>query len=249
MKKTTSLATLLLLLLFLITNCSKSDITDEGISKDSRLRITKMAHNKYLDNPSTFEYNTDNLIVKINLNYGENKKIVEIQYNSDNKPINVNLKEYYSNELRYDNTIEIQWTNNGFTLNYEDGEQDDIQLDSQRRVIKTNSNDEFTWYGNDSLIVKDMQYDDVEKYRFNEYKHPLSGLNIAVILAAEINLGEWEVEWQNNYCLREYDDGSWIIRNEYTVNEQGYPTLMETRYLNTEENLPNEYMSFEYESY
>jgi hypothetical protein len=161
----------------------------------------------------------------------------------------VNLKEYYSNQLRYNITTEIQWTNNGFTLNYEDGEEDDIQLDSQGRVIKTNNDDKFTWYGNDSLIVKDLQYDEVEKFRFNEYKHPLSGLNIAVILAADINLGEWEVEWQNNYCLREYDDGSWIIKNEYTLNEQGYSTLMETRYLNTDENLPNEYMSFEYEPY
>ena len=249
MKKTTSLATLLLLLLFLVTNCSKSDISNDDISKDSRLRITKMAHNKYLDNPSTFEYNSDNLIVEINLNYREDKKIVEIQYNAENKPVSVNLKEYYSNELRYRYTTVIQWTNNGFILKYEDGEQDDIQLDSQGRVIKTNNDDEFTWYGNDSLIVKDMQYNDVEKYRFNEYKYPLLGLNIAVIFAAEINLGEWEVDWQNNYCLTEYDDGSWIIRNEYTVNEQGYPTLMETRYLNTDENLPNEYMSFEYESY
>ncbi len=233
----------------IITSCTDDDNLEGNLDEGGRLRITKMAYNRHMDFPSTFKYNADNLIVKINLNYDEDKRIIDIQYNTENKPVSVNLKEYYSNELRYDNTIEIQWTNNGFTLNYEDGEQDDIQLDSQGRVIKTNNDDEFTWYGNDSLIVKDVHYDDIEKYKFNEYNHPLSGINIAIIFAAEINLGEWEVEWQNNYCLREYDDGSWIIKNEYTVNEQGYPTLMETRYLNTDENLPNEYMSFEYESY
>ena len=59
MKKTTSMATLLLLSLFFITNCSMSDISNDDISEDSR--FTKMPYNRYLDNPSTFEYNADKL--------------------------------------------------------------------------------------------------------------------------------------------------------------------------------------------
>lgn len=239
------------------TSCTDDDNLEGNPDEGGRLRIIKMAFNKYLDNPSTFEYNSDNLLAKLTINYSNGRKrICEVQYDSENNPIKV-IRTYFEYEGVPDNgetvIVDIQWTNEGYILKYGnydyDDEQDTIRLDSQMRVIGLNDNYIFDWTGNDSLTVRYVPSNSIEKFSFNNYKHPWSGINIATILAMDISLGEWEVEWQNNYCLREYDDGSWTIRNEYTVNEQDYPTLMETRYLNTEENLPNEYMSFEYESY
>lgn len=244
-----------LIFAIIISSCTDDDNLEDNPDEGGRLRITKMAYNKYLDYPIVFEYDSNNLLVKITTNWG-NDGVYTIENDSEGKPIKIN-GTYSDAGYIETNTVNIQWTSNGFMINYESGHSYTVLLDKQNRVIGINKygeyDDKFTWYGNDSLLVQDLVYDDIEKYIFNDYKHPLSEINIAVILITDISLGEWEVEWQNNYCISEYGDyykgntySPWI-RNEYVVNEQNYPILLETRYLDEDGDI--EYLSFEYESY
>ena len=245
MKKLISFTTFMFLLLILVTSCNDENNPEEG----SRLRITKMAYNEYLDYPSIFEYDSNNLLVKLTLSFEDGNNIYEIQYDAENKPVIVESKEYF-HELIDEDTTYIQWTNDGYVMTYSNNNdyKNNIKLDSQGRVIGSDD-DIFTWYGNDSLTVLYTPSNSISRFKFNNYKHPWSGINYAVIDAVSMQLAEWEKEWQYNYCIDEYYEDSFTIKVRYTVNEQNYPTLMEVRYLTDDEDLENEYMSFEYESY
>lgn len=227
----------------IITSCTDEDNPHEG----GRLRITKMAYNANLDNPSTFEYDLNNHLVKLILVEGNYTTTYDIENNADGKPIKITYDVY--DGMKYTIVIDIEWTDDGFIFVDEKYNEDDIfKLDSQGRIIKKTKKGFsyetiLNWNGDDNLTV------DEAEFKFNGIIHPLSNINIAILQAIDLYMGEWETEWQNNYCINEYRDGSMTIRLSYDVNEQNYPTLMKVRYGTNSESLPSEYMSFEYESY
>lgn len=68
-----------------------------------------------------------------------------------------------------------------------------------------------------------------------------------MILAADIPLGEWDAEWQNKYCISEWDGvGGFSAKITYIMNEQDYPIEMRTYYDSREE---PEVIFLEYEPY
>ncbi len=230
----------------------------------NRLRITKATREKD-DYQIIFEYNSDNQLDKISKQGNESVGYIEIEYNSNKRPVKI-IETREDTKYQHPPTtsaIEIQWTDNGFILVSEESNQNyTFVLNTQGRIIKLiswtgnnfNPNESFStetifnWIGDDNLIV-DKNLDDFnDKFEFNKINHPYSGINISIIFAAGIGMGKWEIEWQNEYCISEYSVHSFLAKMEYTVNEQNYPTVMDVKYGSGEESF-HEFWHFEYELY
>lgn len=243
---------LLFAMIIITASCEKESDTEGG-----RMRITKMADNESMNNATLFEYNSNNLLVNISWEYAGYSHDVDVVYNTNKQPVEVTETTDNHRYTPETSVTEIQWTNDGFNLVVEESNFEKIfVVDTQGRIIKkidsftsyyppyetSTYEDIFQWNGDESLKV------DEYRFTFNKYDHPFSGINIAVILAAEIEIGEWENEWQNKYCISEYKENYLSAKINYTVNEQNYPTMMDIQY-DSDEGSYHEFRYFEYESY
>jgi hypothetical protein len=251
MKNLIYLIALLLALIIMTASCEKESDIEGG-----RMRITKMAESESMNNATLFEYDSNNLLVNISWEYAGYSHDVVVKYNTDKQPVEVTETIDNHRYTPETSVTEIQWTNDGFILvGEEHDEKNSFELDTQGRITKkiesfTDANsyetltyeDIFQWNGDESLKVNEY------RFTFNKYNHPFSGINIAVILAAEIEIGEWENEWQNKYCISDYKENYLSAKINYTVNEQNYPTMMDIQY-DSDEGSYHEFRYFEYESY
>lgn len=204
------------------------------------LRISKVAGNIAMEYPwYKFEYNQDGMVEKFYRNWnpeGSNQPTL-IVYNNKNQPIKVH------NQV-------IEWGDNEFTIKsfwQNELERERIyKLDNQGRILKITDTDfyhnitsitDMKWIGSDSLYIGDRldvingdttYYPINHSFKFNDFNHPLSSINLAVIISADMALGEWDVEYQNKYCIEKFVEGNNNTYNlYYTLNEKRYPTRME----------------------
>lgn len=267
MKRNLFLLTALFLIGVLISSCEK-----DNNSGSARLRIVKIADNVAMENPLfVFEYGSDDLLSSIIEEYLTSKWISEIVYNSSSKPVAVNRKFYSNGSLENESTKNIGWNENGFEIYSSDGYSRYIyllnsqnELDSKISMDKNDFTQEFettsvqyfTWTGNNQVkrvfdyespwSIETAEYE--ETFKFVDNNSPFKGISISILFAAGIELGEWEGEIQNNYCLSEYIESSFSASISYEFNEQNFPTRADITYT-SEEGVEHDYVYFEYESY
>lgn len=238
MKKTLYFFILLLISVSFIASCERGDTPD-----GARVRITKIADNQAMEDPwYVFEYNSEGLLTTI---IGYSNYSMEIDYNSNGLPIKLN-----------DYTI-ISWTDDGFILSNDENDNKEIYvLEANGRIIKKTEiftpqfSDPDTsvinaiWTGDENLSVPEYS----STYKYVKKNNPFSGINLATVVAAELEYGEWEIEFQNNYCIIEYDEGIFSAEVTYQFNSQNYPTVADIKYT-SEEGVFHDYVYFEYELY
>jgi len=245
MKKINPIHLLFTVVLILVFSCDKAV---DNLS----LRITKVADNQAMEDPwYTFEYNTDGTLKSIS-------DVIDVVYNSNKLPIR--LTSTYFDGINYiENFTDIEWVANGFIItneNESDSHTDTYELDSSGRVIKRTSvyapvgGDPITkilvpeWIGNDILNIDEYE----ETFKYINKKNPFSNLNLAIVIADELEYGEWEVEFQNKFCISEWTDGGLSAEVTYQFNKQGYPIVADIKYTSGEGTF-HDYIYFEYESY
>lgn len=229
---------LIIVALFIGFGCEEDNLKPNK----NALRISKIADNIMMEDPwLTFEYNKDGLLEKIYSGWNSSEPTV-IVYNSKKQPIKV------GNDV-------IEWGDNEFTIKRfwenELEREKNYKLDNQGRILKItdtnfyNNNTTVTdmkWIGNDSLYIERHN----ESFKFNDIPHPLSSMNLAVIISADIPLGEWDIEYQNSLCLYKFSQPSISATLAYELNEQGYPIVANYRY-KSGEGVDYESIYFEYE--
>lgn len=206
----------------LITSCSKNEnpISDGNVG--SRLRISRSADNIGMQNAINFEYNSKNLLVKIwqDRDYISFESMIE--YNSSNKPIKATNNQYYSGRIEEAKLINIQWTNDGFNMQWLDLTYDNqylIKFDSQGKILSktyiqkhlSSAQSEITtfeWIGENNITekLKEGTYPAMTtaNYILNTIKNPFDQINIAILLIGhnDQNLSEF----QNKYCISQKKD-------------------------------------------
>jgi hypothetical protein len=255
MKEGTYLAVLMFLLVLVNASCEK-----ESNSASARLRIVKIADNQAMENPLyNFEYNAQNLLVKISSESQYSAFNTEITYSTNKLPIKLTTTCYYLGDIENVSVSNIQWINNGFVVSDEndiESGKDIYELDAKGRIIKSTNiytpqdlDPDTTviipdWIGEEELNISEYS----SSYKFVKKNNPLSGINLAIVIAAELEYGEWEVEFQNNFCISEWDEGGLSAVITYQFNEQNYPLVEDIKYT-SEEGTMHDYYYFEYESY
>jgi len=257
MKKLPILSVLFCAITLINISCTKDEITT---ANEAKLRITKIADNQAMENPwYTFEYDAQNLLVKISSEDQYSAIISEITYNVNKRPVKVTTTSYYSGYVEGITVTNIQWTNNGFVISDEDdffNEQDTYEIDTKGRVLKKiniftpqGSDPETTvitanWIGDESLNIPEYS----SHYKFVKKNNPFSGINLAAVIATELEYGEWEGEFQNNFCISEWNEEGLSAVITYQFNDQNYPFVADIKYT-SEEGTMHDYVYFEYESY
>jgi len=247
MKKLTYFLTLMFATTVLITSCEKINNTDGN--KDARLRISKITYADNLAYPVIFKYNDKNQLVNILEERQYTTKLQYIIYNSENKPIQI-IKKDSSNTIHNCVTtiFNIEWQNDGFIISSPNSyySTDFYKLDTKGRIIKVTSIEHYAtidentsyvntmnWIGDDSLI---SQYKYISgtttssSYKFIKNNHVLSDINIALIMCIDMTLGEWDTEYQNEYCVAQFKGGGISIQASYTLNDQNYPIIQDGKF-------------------
>ena len=122
------------------------------------------------------------------------------------------------------------------------------ELDSKGKIIRVSEEgtDEYNIVWDADIRVEvNLPHDETwgETVQYNEYNHPMSAINLAILNTHELDyIGtEFDNVYQNKYCIsmfQEWDFGADEI--EYQYNEEGYPTRATV--------IPdNDYIYFEYE--
>jgi hypothetical protein len=226
----------------------------------THLRITKIADNQAMENPwYNFKYNSKNLLVNISSEDQYSSFNSEIIYNASNQPIKISTTSYYLGRVEGINITNIQWNKNGFVISDEDdlfNEIDTYELDSKGRVVKLTNI--FTpqgstpqtsiitanWVGEESMNIPAYS----NNYKYTKKNNPFININLAVIIGAELEYAEWEQEFQNSFCISEYQEPAFTAGITYQYNDQNLPIRADIKYT-SEEGIDHEYIYFEYESY
>jgi hypothetical protein len=253
MKKVAYLMVLAFSMVLINTNCKKDE---NGSDPDeTSLRISKIADNQAMQNPLyTFEYDAQNLLVKI---YSENQystQYDDIVYNTNKQPIKVTHTEYYLGSLESSRISNIEWTTKGFTITNNDvyNEINIFELDSHGRIAKNTNVFKpqssavdttiiiYKWVGDDSLSIENYS----ETYKFEKKNHPFSGINLAVLQSTNIGYSEWS-EYQNAILTKKYHETSFDAEATYTYNDKNYPLKVDIKYT-SDEGISHDYVYFEY---
>lgn len=257
-------AVLQILILLGIINVNISCEKDKE-SQSGRLRIAKIADNMAMENPMVFEYNSKNQLIRITSEKYE--LLTEIEYDSHSLPIKIST-DNIGKRVTF-----IEWVNDGFvfTDNENQSKQDYIKydLDSNGRIKKVTrsrydiynkstclSTNSMTWNGEVELNVE-HSYNCTSGYtgnselflfKYDRFYNPFYGINLAVIIGADLILGEWETDYQNKYCVSEYKEKGLTAIVKYKLNDQNFPIVSDTKY-GISEGGTHDYLYYEYESY
>lgn len=260
MKKVTYLLAVLFALALMSMGCEKENPNpdDDNLLPDKNaLRISKIADNPAMMNPLvTFEYNAKGLVTEIGGDGGGTSNIIYNDADLPVKIVSIPIDEM-DGEIYYGDTTttDIIWTENSFTLSYIDWSdelrQEKYTLDPNGRIVSIDYYSyEALWEGNEAEIyyVRDGVEEWAQTRQLTENNHPLSALNLAIVIAGDISWIYDECDWvfQNKYCLDNIssaDEGSADYTYEY--NGDGYPTQLEI-YETTEHDTWMYY--FEYET-
>jgi hypothetical protein len=270
MKKITYLFVLLFSLVLVITSCSKNDnpLSPDG-TNGSGLRINKIADNNAMLNPFyNFGYDSSNHLIKIWEDGLYHSFIIQIEYNSNQKPIKLTHTDYYEGFVEDVQVTNIQWTNVGFNTLREDESNKDqsiYKIDQQGRISNftyTYTNKSYNnpgtytysysydWSVNSKLTVNEIDPDDdtsTYNFQYNSTFNPLSQINIAIMVIENILSYDTDIYFQSKYCVSEIGHTN-PIHNQltqffYTLNDQNYPIVIESR------GFSRDYVYYEYESY
>lgn len=223
MKALTNLLIANIILTFLF-GCEKENLNnndDNNAPDKNALRIAKIADNSAMQDPWwTFKYNEDGLVTEIEGEKMWGKAI--ITYNDDELPVKIVWKE---------ETYDISWTESSFTISYYYGlelQHETYRLDANGHIISIDDDFEARRNGNniDIYYLDDGDEEWAQTRELNEFSHPLSEINIAILNACSISwvFDECDYTFQNDYCLAmnsSIDEGS--AEYEYEYNEKGYP--------------------------
>lgn len=260
MNKRTFLLTFLFSVALMSTSCEKENTDTDNLNPDKHaLRISKIADNAAMFDPWwAFEYNDDGLVTKITGDRANDT--IYVTYNNDDLPVMIVIEEVRSvidNHVVYD-TILISWSQNSFTL-YQDYYFENVihtfDANGHITIINWSADEEYMGYearwGGSEVYIYFMRGDTEEwaqTRELNEYSHPLSAINLAILVSCDISwiFDECEFTFQNKYCLKtnsSADEGSAVY--EYEYNKDGYPTQLDM-YETTEH--ANWMFYFEYEN-
>jgi len=245
MKKVTYLLAIILGIALFGVSCEK-----DNDSNEARLRIKSIEQRFGTEgNVQHYEYNTDGLLISVYKNhniYGGYR----IEYNSDKQPIKVHKITGVQGELPDETdtiiwtengfTIAVlptmtQWgihsadSKTIYTLNSSNQllTQTWLLLNPSTSAFDTRVISTYSWINSDSAVFTvDDRQDEFNPEVYKEYftlgkgLSPFKGINIAAIVAANINY-EWQ-EIQNTYCTENWV-GNYHAAATYEFNDQNYP--------------------------
>jgi len=243
MNTISKLTALTLLIALIFTGCEKDPLQPDN----NALKLHTVADNLGMTYPfNSFVYDEDDLLVQILDNNGNLKYALE--YNEDKKLVGANLYER-NGELEREKSI--TWNGNAFTITYIEigGSTEPLietyELDSEGRIINYNG-ESVVWDSDESLTLDGEYILTFDK----EYHHPLSGVNIAVLIATEDRTYFPDYYFLDNTYLPlkvDWSDG-YFENYLYEFNDDGYPNKL-TWYSGKEgDQYVEEYYFFEYES-
>ncbi len=247
MKKAVIFSFTLILIAITFISCENEDGSD-----DSRYRLLQIADNAAMENPfCIFEYDTKGKVVKI---YRDDE-VIEIEYNQVGKP--VKITGYGTKNMEWNgNSCIIASYDRKEILNFNDKN----QLESEVYLVKHDSQSDFDTL--DVLTVSRIDNKNVklikeyypigsggweETFQFGEMFSPFKNIDVSILMLTDMSFGEWEIEFQNEFNLIAFDEGSgYSATIDYDVEYGKFPVRAAVKYSSNSE---FEYVYFLYEKY
>lgn len=224
-----------LLSIVIVATMISCEEDETGTPDNGNSLISKMIVDGTYGYTTTFEYNEDNLLIKVK--YTNYYHLIE--YDSQNRPIKITEIEYERPDY-LENYFTITYETNSFTKTQSGYENlpNKYTFDSQERISKIDNlyddgdgifditySVEYTYQNNESVhieMIDDGMVDKTIDINFGTINSPFKGIDNIVIIAADLFYVE-ELIYSSNYAIQSYSSNSSNTTITYEVNDNNYP--------------------------